>query len=243
VIQSPNAIPQTLAIPVMFVLGPSTSGTRITSVGNSALLNSATGAPGGLLSVFGTSLANTTATDTDSPLDYSVAGVTATINDLPAPILYVSPTQVNIQVPFAAGAGPAILGINNNGQVAGFPIQLAAAAPGIFTDANGNVAGQPTVQPGGITTVYFTGGGEVSPELKTGWAYPDPGISLVQPLSVTVGGAPAFLQYAGLAPNFVGLAQVNIVVPASATPGPQNVVVTAAGVSSAPAVLTIQPAH
>ncbi len=258
VIQSPNALPQTVTIPVMFVLGGSTSGTAITAVSNSALpfcppppsgclisssipaSQAATGAPGGLLSVIGTKLANTTVTDTDSPLDYSVAGVTATVNDLPAPILYASSGQINIQVPFAAGMGAAVLGINNNGQVAGFPIQLAAASPGIFTDASGNVAGQATVQQGGIATLYITGGGEVSPELKTAWSAPVAGIALVQPVSVTVGGVEAFLQYAGLAPNLVGVAQLNIVVPASVPAGPQPVVVTAGGVASAPATITVQ---
>jgi uncharacterized protein (TIGR03437 family) len=239
VVQSPNAIPQTVTVPVMFVLGGSTAGTAIETVSNSAWLASATGAPGGLVSVFGTKLANTTVTDSDSPLDYSVAGVTATVNGRPAPILYASPGQIDIQIPFAAGAGPAVLGIDNNGQVAGFPIQLANASPGIFADAGGNVAGQATVQQGGLATLYITGAGEVAPELKTAYAAPVAGIQLVQPLSVTVGGVPAFIQYAGLAPGLVGLAQVNIIVPASVPVGAQPVVVTAGGIASAAATLTV----
>ncbi len=239
-IQSPNAIPQTVAVPVMFVLGGSTSGTTITSVGNAAWLASATGAPGGLLSVFGTNLANTTATASASPLAYSLAGVTATVNGLPAPILYASPGQINIQVPYAAGAGPAVLGIDNNGQVAGFPIQLADAAPGIFADAGGNVAGQATVTQGGLATLYLTGTGEVSPPLKTAYAPSVAGYELLQPLYVTVGGVPVFIQYAGLAPRQVGLAQVNIIVPASVPVGAQPVVVTAGGIASAAATLTVQ---
>ena len=61
VIQSPNAIPQSIEVPVMFVLGGSTSGTSITGVANSASYQT-TASPGMILSVFGTNLANTTQT-------------------------------------------------------------------------------------------------------------------------------------------------------------------------------------
>ena len=55
------------------------------------------------------------------------------------------------------GAGPAVLGVNNNGQFAGFLIPLAASAPGVFKDPVGNAkAGAPV-------TIYLTGVGEVTP--------------------------------------------------------------------------------
>ncbi|HTX34432.1 MAG TPA: protease pro-enzyme activation domain-containing protein [Bryobacteraceae bacterium] len=243
VIQSPNAMPQTVTVPVMFVLGGSTSGTAITGVGNAALLTSATQAPGGLLTIFGTGLANATTTATGNPLAYSLAGVTATVNSLPAPILYAAAGQINIQVPYAAGAGPAVLGINNNGQVAGFQIQLTAAAPQIFQDSGGNVAGQATAKQGGLATLYLTGAGEVSPALKTAYSTTATTYTLLQSPSVTVGGVPALIQYAGLAPGLVGIAQLNIIVPASVPAGPQPVVVTAAGIASAAATITVQPAQ
>ena len=240
-IQSPAAIPQTVTVPVMFVLGPA-GGTTITSVGNAATLASAVGAPGGLLSIFGTQLAGSAMPGT-APLPYSLAGVSATVNGLPAPLQYVSPGQVNVQIPFAAGTGPAVVGINNNGQIAGFPMQLAAAAPGIFTDGQGNVAGQGPVMAGGMATLYLTGAGEVSPALVTAFAPTVAGYALSQPISVSVGGDAAFIQYAGLAPGQVGVAQVNIILPASIPPGAQPVVVTAGGMASAPAYLTVQPAQ
>ena len=116
-----------------------------------------------LLSVFGSQLANTTQSTSGNPLPYSTAGVSATVNGLAAPVVYVSPTQLNIQVPYAAGAGPAALGINNNGQIAGFQFQIAPSSPGIFADANGNLAPNPIAEQGGYVTLYATGTGESRP--------------------------------------------------------------------------------
>jgi uncharacterized protein (TIGR03437 family) len=60
------------------------------------------------------------------------------------------------------------------------------------------------------------------------------------PLSVTVGGIPAIVQFEGLAPSTVGTAQVNFYVPASLASGPQPVVVTVGGAASPPVNVTVQ---
>ena len=143
VVQSPNAIPQTVAVPVMFVLGGSTSGTAITRRRQRGLARERHRRAGrvavGLRHQAGKH---------DRHGFRQSAGVLAGWSDgdrerLPAPILSLSPGQIDIQIPFAAGAGPAVLGIDNNGQVAGFPIQLAAASPGIFTDAGATWPAKP----------------------------------------------------------------------------------------------------
>ena len=243
VIQSQNAQPQYINVPVMLVLGGSTSGTAIGGVANAASFQS-TVSPGMLLSVFGTQLANTTASASGNPLPFSTNGVSATVNGLAAPILYESPTQLNIQVPYSAGAGPAVLSVNNNGQIAGFQFQLSPSAPGIFADANGNLAPNSTVQQGGITTLFFTGAGVVSPQIDTAFApssqtpvylLPAP----VLPLSVTVGGVPAFVYFAGIASGLIGTMQVNFLVPASVPVGVQPLVVTVNGVASKAVNLTV----
>jgi uncharacterized protein (TIGR03437 family) len=240
VIQSANAVPQFINVPVMFVLG-TTSGISITGVANPASGGS-TGAAGMLLWVFGTGLAGTTTQSASgNPLPYSVGSVTATVNNLAAPLLYVSPNQVNIQIPYEVGAGPAVLGINNNGQVAGFEIQVTPSAPAIYTDGNGNLAGNPSLAPGAIGTLYVNGVGDVTPTLLTGYlALGAAEITPVLPLSVTVGGVPALLQFAGLSPGGIGTTQVNFYVPASVVPGSQPVVVTVGGNASPPVNLTIK---
>jgi uncharacterized protein (TIGR03437 family) len=244
VIQSPNAIPQYRNVPVMFVLRASSSGTAITGVSNLAI-SQATASPGMLLTVSGSNLANDTQTASGSPLPYSMKGVTATVNGLAAPVLYVSPNQIKVQVPYAVGAGPAVLGINNNGQIAGFPLQVAPSSPGIFADDAGNLVPSGTASPGATATLYVDGVGEVSPALKTAFSPPatTPAASQpkpVLPLSVMVGSLPAFVLYAGIAPGLIGEAQINFIVPANVPPGPQPVIVTVGGVSSPPVTLTVQ---
>jgi uncharacterized protein (TIGR03437 family) len=200
-----------------------------------------------LLSVFGSKLANSTQTVTGTILPYSVAGVSATVNNIAAPLLYVSPTQLNIQIPYEVGSGPAVLSINNNGQIAGFLFQMAATAPGIFADANGNLAPNDSVQQGANGTFYLTGAGEVATLLLDGRTpsaatppanLPKPS----QPLSVTVGGTPVFVRSYGLAPGQFGVMVVNFVVPASVPTGRQPVVVTVGGASSPPVNVTVQAA-
>ena len=242
VLQSQNAVPQYLNVPVMFVLGGSTTGTAITAVANSASFATSV-SPGMLLSVFGANLANSTATKTASPLSYSLAGVSATVNGLAAPVVYASSGMLNIQVPYAAGAGPAVLGVNNNGQVAGFAFQISPSSPGVFADAQGNVVPVPVVNAGSALVLYVTGTGDVNPALKTAYS-PSAGSTLpvpLLPLSVTVGGVPAFLEFVGITPGLIGVTQVNVLVPSSAPQGNQPVVVTVGGAASAPVNVVVQP--
>jgi uncharacterized protein (TIGR03437 family) len=244
VIQSSGAAPETVSVPVMFVSGGSNAGTSIAGVASSASTGT-TGSPGMLLSVYGAKLANTTQTASGIPLPFTVAGVSATVNGLPAPLTYVSPGQINLQIPYEAGTGPAVLGIDNNGQIAGFAFQLAPAAPGIFADASGNLLPNAAVAPGGTTTLYLTGAGDVSPLIATGQAPSSstPVASLpvpLLPLSVTVGGIPALVQFSGIPRGLVGTVQVNFTVPASVPAGTQPVVVTAGGKASPPVNLTVQ---
>jgi uncharacterized protein (TIGR03437 family) len=242
VIQSPNATPQYINVPVMFVYGGSGT-TSISAVVSSASFKTG-GAPGMEMSIFGTQLANTSATGTGNPLPNSLSGVSATVNGLAAPLLYVSPGVLNIQVPYTVGAGPAVLGINNNGQVAGYQFQVASSAPGIFADQNGNLVPSASVAQGGIATLYMTGVGEVTPAFLTGYgplvttavsSLPAP----VLPLSVTVGNTPAFLEFVGLAPTLVGTTVINFLVPSTVPTGTQELVVTVNGVTSAPVSINV----
>ncbi len=243
VIQSPNAQPQWIEAPVMMVLGGS-SGMAIGGVADPATYHT-TGSPGMLVSVFGSNLANTTASASSNPLPYGLGGVTATINGVAAPLLYVSPGQINLQIPYSVGAGPAALGINNNGQIAGFWFPIAPQAPGVFADSSGNLVPQSSFAQGGIATLYMNGAGD-APELQTAFA-PTVGTpvadlpTLALPLSVTVGGAPAFLNFSGIPPGEFGVAQVNFTVPSGVQMGPQPVVVTVNGVSSPPVNIMVTP--
>ena len=176
-------------------------------------------------------------------------GVSVTVNGVPAPLKYVSPLQINFQIPYETGAGTAVLGVNNNGQVASDSFQVAPSGPGIFNvfvDPTGAVV--TSAPPGGILTLFITGDGDASPPIATGAPPPTdtPVASLPAPrlpVTVTVGGVPAetpFL-FIGVPTWSVGVTQINFMVPPAAPLGPQPVVVTVGGVASAPATLTVTP--
>ena len=242
VIQSPTAVPETVVVPIMFVNGPNTTSMAITSVANSATY-SASVSPGMVVAVFGSNLANTTSVAAANPLPYSLDGMTVTVNGIAAPIVYVSPTQVNVQIPYEAGAGPSVLGIDNNGQVAGFQFTIAATAPGIYADGSGNLAPTSTVTRGGTVTFYLAGAGEVAPQILTGYGPTAAESSEIQPmlpLSVTVGGTEVFVVQTQLTPSQFGTTQVSILVPSTVAAGVQPVVVTVGNASSPPVNVTVQ---
>jgi uncharacterized protein (TIGR03437 family) len=246
VIQSEGTAPQSVTVPVMFVLGPNLSRMTIGAVANAASYQPIA-CPGMTLAVFGSNLATSSSSVSGNPVPYATAGVSATVNGVAAPVLYVSPNQVNIQVPYEVGAGPAVLGIRNNGDVAGFAFQLAPAAPGIYstTDATGNLLDKEEFSPLAAVSLLVSGVGEISPAIKTAYS-PSTAASAnsmkpVLPLSVTVGGVPAIVQSASLALGQPGTAQVTFLVPAAGASGPQPVVITVGGVASQPVTITVAP--
>jgi len=73
---------------------------------------------------------------------------------------------------------------------------------------------------GEIVAVYATGLGVTNPAVRSGEAAPsDPLAKVTTPVEATVGGKAAVVHFAGLAPSFVGLYQVNVQIPAAVTPG------------------------
>ncbi len=252
VLQSANASPQFLEVPVMFVWSgtpsePYQGPPSVIAGATNALSYKTAASPGMIMAVFGSQLGQSVQNASTQPLPYSMAGVTATVNGIAAPLYYVSPGQLNIQVPYEAGAGPAVLGINNQGQIAGYQFQIAPSAPGILADANGNVSPSATVTQGSTGVLYLTGDGDVTPVLQSGFS-PHQGTPLSNlpksrlPFTLTVGGIQAYLAFVGITPGVIGLTQVNFVVPASVPAGIQPVVATVGGASSAPVNLTVQAA-
>jgi uncharacterized protein (TIGR03437 family) len=224
-----DTVPQSIQIPVTFVVGASGS-ISIAAIANGASYAQAF-APGTLVTVFGTGLAGTTASASVLPLPLALGGVSATVNGISAPLYYVSATQINVQIPYETGAGPAVLGINNGGLVASFPFTVAAAAPGLFTAADGTLAPSGTAKQGAVATAYITGDGDTTTFLMTGDS-PATGTATSKlpkpklPLTVTVGGVTATVSFAGIPPGLVGVTQINFTVPAGAPLGSQPVVVT-----------------
>jgi uncharacterized protein (TIGR03437 family) len=205
-------------------------GTSVTSIGNSASFTQAY-APGMLMSVFGTGLSSGSPQIVSAvPLPVtSSSGTSVTINGIAAPLLYVSATQINLQIPYEAAPGNAPVS---------FAIQ--AAGPGIFVDyRNGNILPNESAGAGSTIGFYVTGAGLVTPTEATGnvpaaGAMPVPNL----PVTVTIGGIAVTPVYMAIPSWSVGVLQINVTVPATLT-GYQAVAVEIGGVTSAPALLNV----
>jgi uncharacterized protein (TIGR03437 family) len=241
-VQAGNAIPQAINIPITFVVGNSQT-TSITAIANGASYTQAF-APGTLMTVFGTQLSPVTGSAGVLPLPLDISGVYATVNGVSAPLYYVSPGQINVQVPYETGTGLAILGVNNNGQVASFPFTVAPSAPGLFTAPDGSLVPSATGRQGQNAVAFITGDGDTTTFLSTG-ASPPSGTSAARlprtrlPVTVTVGGLAAAVTFAGTPIGLVGISQVNFTIPAATPLGVQPVIVTVGGVHTQTAHLTV----
>jgi uncharacterized protein (TIGR03437 family) len=241
IFQSDFMTPQFVEVPVVFLVGVS-GGATITAAQNAASFKPVF-APGMLMTLFGNNLANATRSAQSLPLPLALDGVSATINGVPAPLWFVSPGQINLQIPYETPIGAAVVLVNNNGQVGSHLIQVSATAPGIF-NSSGAVVPAAEARRGSAASIYVTGDGEMTPMLETG-APPPADTPLTDlpkpraPVKVTVGGVPAEVTFVGNV-WLVGITQVNFTVPAGAPTGPQPVVVTVGNASSAEQMLMLR---
>jgi len=240
-VESTYCVPSFITVPVTFLVGPSAS-TTITAVQNAASFAQAF-APGMLMSVYGTHLAAHTLAASSSPLPLSLDGVSATVNGIPAPIWFVSPGQVNLQIPYEVAAGKALVTVNNGGEVGVYPFLVSATAPGIFNNS-GMLTPEGSGARGSTVSLYLTGDGELNPMIDTGAPPPasTPSNQLPKPrakVEVTVGGVPAKVDFVGN-PWLVGVTQINFTVPSNAALGRQPVVVTVGGQASAAETLIVR---
>ena len=120
---------------------------------------------------------------------------------------------------------------------------VAPVQPGIFLAEGGGavldgqsrpVNADNPAQRGDVLQIFATGLGQTDPPAQTGEGAPSFSRVLL-PVTVTVGGVEAPVEYQGLAPGFVGLYQVNVRLPATVTPGDNvEVVIRQNGIISNP---------
>jgi endo-1,4-beta-xylanase len=186
--------------------------------------------PGTLADIYGTNLAAAPATTSGLPLGAALGNVQVTVNGTPAPLYYVSPGQVDFQIPYSIAPGPALVQVSSNGTAGGSAgITVQQAAPGILTwvDGAGNTraiaqnqdyslnSSNNCAAPGSYVTVYMMGSGPLNNPIASGAAAPTSPLSQeTLTTTATVGTAYASVPFAGMAPTFVGLMQVNLQVPA-----------------------------
>jgi uncharacterized protein (TIGR03437 family) len=191
-------------------------------------------APGSIISLFGLNLAFAESTASEIPLPTELGGASVKVNGSAIPLYFVSPTQINAQLPFEIVPGTATAVVSNAaGDSPPVTFNVAASAVGVFQFAGTNRAialnqegdlngpDHPEAR-GKVIQVFATGQGLVSPAVATGQAaLSDPLSRVTSPMTATIGGVPADIQFFGLAPGFVGLAQVNIQIPDNVTTGDQ----------------------
>ncbi len=209
-------------------------------------------APGTLFSIFGSSLALATQTASALPLSTNLAGTSVTIGGKQAPLVFVSPAQINAQVPYETPVGQNIpVTVTVNGVTSATAnVTVAAAAPGIFQfgqrravvqneDYTVNNSDNPAAA-NSYVIAYLTGAGAVDNAVASGAAARvDPLSRPRGPVTATVGDMPAEVAFGGLTPDFVGLMQVNLKIP-SMPAGTYPLVVTVNGEKSNAAMVTVK---
>lgn len=200
-----------------------------------------TTAPGSWIEIYGTGLGP----DTRSWAGLDFKGVTApssldstsvTIGGKQAFIDYISPTQINAQVPDVSPGPQQIVVTSPSGTSLPYTITVNPVEPGLLAPSSFLISGNQYAvalfpdgltyalppgaiavpsrrsKPGDTITLYGIGFGSVTPSIPAGQIVGQSN-SLTNSIQVSIGGAPATVAYSALAPSYIGLYQLNIVVP------------------------------
>jgi uncharacterized protein (TIGR03437 family) len=190
----------------------------------SAVLNgasySAAVSPGCWVVIFGTRLAAAPMSAPSGALPNTLAGVSVSVAGLPAPLLYVSPNQINALIPFETlipGNTVAPVVVNAPGGTSTYNIRLSRNAPAIFT-RNGAGTGRALVFDANFQAVDTVGVQDTVILYATGLG-PVSGTQgqVVDGVEVYIGERKAQVLFAGLAPGFPGIFQLNVISPVPAT--------------------------
>jgi len=202
---------------------------------------------------FGSGLATVTAIAGTLPLPTDLGGTTVEVLDRNglrrlAPLFFVSSPQVNYQIPPGTAEGPATIIVRGaDGRVSTGAFEIKAIAPGLFTlSQNGtgaaaaldgfNFASAPfaALGPGGVPNIiafFATGLGADATDLDA---------NVSASVQAMVGGTPAAVRYAGRAPGFTGLNQINVALPAGIASGMHAVVIARGGIVSNSVTISIR---
>src|SRR5262249_42830247 len=153
-----------------------------------------------------------------------------TVNNTPVPLILVSPNQINGQMPFRITGNATLLLRTPTGISDPFSIGVELTAPAIFRNGvAGDLRDLPSItrttnqllvtpsnpihRNDGIL-IYLTGMGETTPGVPAGTAAPrDPLASVNEKPVVTLGGVNLTIDFAGMAPDQIGIYQIQAGVP------------------------------
>jgi uncharacterized protein (TIGR03437 family) len=241
-VQAPGS---SIYVPVIYLVEPGTIAPPVIS----QVVNAASGiaggvSPGEILTVHGYGVGASAVSglklDASGKVTSSLNGLQVTFDGVAVPLLYTSADQTNLIVPYeVAGKTSTVVKVvyasaTGTLQTAAWVLPVVGSVPGIFTvDSTG--AGQPSIlnqdssvnsaanpaARGSVISIYATSEGQTSPAGVTGSITQSNRVTRLLPVTASIGGIGATVQYAGEAPGEVaGLMQVNVLVPQGASPGP-----------------------
>ncbi|MBK9166754.1 MAG: hypothetical protein IPM24_04740 [Bryobacterales bacterium] len=250
---------------IRFTISPPGSTGPLPSLATGGVVNTADYtaalAPGGMISLFGTNLAQATRQAQGVPLPATLDGVSVEVVDggrtLAAPLFFVSAGQINAQLPFGLQSASVSVRVRNaRGDSQAVTMPLRGRAPRLFTrtqDGKGEaillhaadyrlVSRDQPAQSNEYLVLYLTGLGAVTPEAVAGRPGGDGGAlgalqRVTGTVTATIGGRDAVVHFAGLAPGFMGLYQVNLQAPAGLAEGAHPIVIRCDGQASQSGVL------
>ena len=219
-------------------------------------------AGGSLVSIFGTELAGGLTQNDTVPLSTALSNVSVTFNNVPAGLYFVSPTQINAQVPWdvlpaGVSSGSVNVVVTRNGTASPpEPVSILPAAPGIFylpdaggwaiaINSDGSLAAPLNSIPGIAThpanagdglAILATGLGAVDSPIADGANSLDKLRNTVVKPVVLVAGVSAPVAFSGLSPQFPGVNQVNFSVPSGIAAGTVPLQLQAGGITTTDAV-------
>jgi len=187
--------------------------------------------PGAIHTVFGRNFGPVGGALTGlNPVSGNLAAMTSRVSvevdGVAAPMFFANSTQINFQAPFEIGSSSTVIVRRDGRSSAPESIASSDARPELFQYPSGsravavnqdgslNDVSQPAAR-GSFVTFYATGHGAVTPAISTGQPAPSDGTLHLASgfVECTIGGRPATVAFAGLAPGFVGLLQLNVQIP------------------------------
>jgi uncharacterized protein len=184
-------------------------------------------APGSIIAIDGDHLTSGSFLDAAAaPLPVRLAGTHVEVNGIPAPLFSVKPARLLLQLPVGLTPGQAASLTVSSINIAGrsVPLDVETATPAIVG----------ATRAGGAIVVYVTGLGATNAALGEGLPAPAaPLVSTIVQPSISIGGQPATVFFSGLVPGYVGLYQINALLPGD-VPARFTIVVGAGGRSSQP---------
>jgi len=183
----------------------------------------------------------------------SSGGTSVIVGGLEAPLYFVSPGQVNAQIPFELTPGqPYQVIVSNNGALTTpETIQSTAVTPGVASLPSGYANAQHAAEsspitdaspakPGEFIVIYLAGMGVTTVPVASGAGSPSsPLAQTVEAPTITLDSEPVSVLFSGLTPALAGLYQIDLQVPADAQNGDLTLVVNQPGYQGGSVILPV----